>query len=157
MWNCLMLKLCGTYSNHWTLNCWSCKHMAGVLGRSLYMLHVLYCNAGQKKIPKPTFICASSRIRADTPGIRAVEWSNQIWVCVQRNILERSRNVCTSTILRAWYSCTRTERFYDDLTSPASIKLTWSSCKATGISFCPILSKFGWSRRVLIEVLNIKF
>jgi hypothetical protein len=43
-----------------------------------------------------------------------------------RNILARSRNICTTSAnLTAWYHLTRRKSFYDDLISPAKIKRTY--------------------------------
>ena len=68
----------------------------------------------------------------------------------------RSRNVYTSSaILIAWYYFTRTERFYGDLMSPATITRTIFIQNARYLY--PISIKFGISRQIFIKVPNIRF
>jgi hypothetical protein len=61
----------------------------------------------------------------------------------------------SSAILTAWHHFNRSECFYGDSVSPPTLIYTWSSTKVLDISL--ILSKFGASRHIFINVSNIKF
>jgi len=56
----------------------------------------------------------------------------------------------------SWIPFTRRERFYDDLTQPATINLTYVFMYST-LYFYPLLAKFGSLDRFFMEVCNIKF
>jgi hypothetical protein len=71
---------------------------------------------------------------------------------LQRNTETLSLYVFTcSAVLTSWYHFIRRQRFYGDFISPATID-RWSAWR-----FCPILTKFGISRQMLIKAYNIEF
>ena len=82
------------------------------------------------------------------PSSRCADYIIRQAVCVLHNTVERSRIIFTSSaVLAVWYHFTRRQRFYVTGTNKTCVYLH-VKCRRY---FCPILTKFEFSRQIFRE------